>query len=404
MKVDNRRYDTDDIRRKHPLEAVARSYGVELRAEGKAFVGLCPFHPDRQTPNFYIYPSSRRWWCYVCKKGGDVIEFVRRREDISFLEACEKLDGTPPGEEQLPASSGPQRTRLGWECLSPGQQMLMDTAAASYRGQLWRTPWALDRLRQRGLEYEIIRECGLGYCDGTTFRDFVLQSGWLMRLAFGLGLLRSHRLDGTDTEPYETLAGRLVIPEYRAGHGIWFIGRLAGDGPDVIQAGGESETRPKYLGLPGAKPLLGHERVKDHSEIFLCEGPFDWLTAMQWGLPACSSCGTYVPADHLAFLAPSIVYGLLDPDEAGDVGHERLANELGDHFRPIRLPRGMDLNQLGVTPDGRERFRQLLGPWGTPWLAPDYPGYQEQPPWWRRFRVEFVPPWHRNRSENGHAA
>jgi DNA primase len=236
MKVDNRRYDTDEIRRTRPVESVAASYGVALRREGKAFVGLCPFHADHQTPNFYVYPASRRWWCYVCKQGGDVIELVRRIENISFLEACEKLAGAPASEVQPVPPERRQLPRVGWECLSPSQQMLMDTAAASYRGRLWDTPPAVDWLRQRGLEVETIRTWGLGYCDGVTFRDFMLRDRWLTRLAFGLGLLRSHRDDGAEAEPYETMAGRLVIPEYRAGQ-RHLVHRAAGREPTRLQAG-----------------------------------------------------------------------------------------------------------------------------------------------------------------------
>ena len=57
------------------------------------------------------------------------------------------------------------------------------------------------------------------------------------------------------------VAGRIVIPEYRKGHAIWFIGRLVEDGPDARRAGGDAEP-PKYFGLPGPRPLLGYERVR----------------------------------------------------------------------------------------------------------------------------------------------
>ncbi|HLG74016.1 MAG TPA: CHC2 zinc finger domain-containing protein, partial [Chloroflexota bacterium] len=362
------------------------------------FVGLCPFHADHQTPNFYAYPSSCRWWCYVCKQGGDVIELVRRIENISFLDACEKLAGTPVSNVQPVPPAHRQGPRVGWECLSPSQQMLMDTAAASYRGRLWDTPRAVDWLRQRGLEVETIRAWGLGYCDGVTFREFMLRDRWLTRLAFGLGLLRSHRDDGLEAEPYETMAGRLVIPEYRAGHAIWFIGRLSETPPNFKPSAADGDAKPKYLGLPGARPLLGYERVKDQPEIFVCEGPFDWLTALQWGLPACTPCGTYVPPEQLSLIAQATLYGVLDGDEAGDTGHERLARDLAGRYRPVYLPRGMDLNQLGQLPDGRERFLGLMGPYGIPWQTASQ-AKQDRPGWWRRLWPGSDPG-----AEAGHAA
>lgn len=397
MKVDNRRYDTEAIRRQHPLLPEVRHRGLDLRQEGKAFVGLCPFHPDHNTPNFYVYPSSGRWWCYVCRTGGDVIEFVRRHENVTFLQACERLEGEPPAAREDARPGARAREPLRWEHLTPGQQMFMDTAAASYRAQLWSQRWLTDILHDRGISDWTIRDCGLGYCDGETFREFMLQEGRIMRQAFTLGLLRTHRLNGTEAEPFETLSGRIVIPEYRNGHAIWFIGRLVEDSPGVIRAAGEGEAPPKYFGLPGARPLLGYERVTRQPEVFLCEGPFDWLTAVQWGLPACSPCGTYVPAERLECLDPSAtVHGLLDGDQAGLEGSARLLEILPGRFQRLLLPEGTDLNDIGAAPNGREHFAELLHHHGlSHWAA--RLGYAPRPaPWWRRVRIEFAPLWERN--------
>jgi DNA primase len=405
MRVDNRRYDTDAIRQRHPLLAEVRRRGIEVKPEGKAFVGLCPFHADHNTPNFYVYASSGRWWCYVCRKGGDVIEFVKRLDNVGFVEACERLEGAPPGAHDCPVPSAAAREPLRWERLTPGQQMFMDAAAASYRSQLWRQRWVVDILHQRGIADQTIRECGLGYCDGDTFREFMLQEGRIMRQAFTLGLLRTHRLNGSDAEPFESLSGRVVIPEYRDGHAIWFIGRLVEDSPDVAQAAGEGEAPPKYFGLPGARPLLGYERTLRQPEIFLCEGPFDWLTAVQWGLPAFSACGTYVPADRLDSLdRSSVVYGLLDGDQAGLDGGERLLELLPGRFQRLLLPEDTDVNDIGAGVGGRERFAELLHHHGlSHWAA--RLGWAPRPaPWWRRFSIEFLP-WERiGKGDRSHAA
>lgn len=407
MNVDNRRYDTEAIRRRHPLLAEVRRRGIDLKPEGKAFVGLCPFHADHNTPNFHVYESSGRWWCYVCRKGGDVIEFVRQQENVGFLEACERLEAAPPGLEEFTRVPTRPREPVRWEHLSPGQQMFMDAASASYRAQLWRELWIREELYKRGIDDHTIRDCGLGYCDGETFKDFMLQDGRVMRQGFSLGLLRSRRLDGADAEPFEAMAGRIVIPEYRKGHAIWFIGRLVEGGPDDWRAGGYSDVCPKYLGLPGARPLLGCERVKDQPEVFLCEGPFDWLTAIQWGLPAFSPCGTYVPAERLECLDPAaVVHGLLDGDQAGFEGGERLLDDLRGRFHRVFMPENTDVNDFGALADGRERFAELLHHNGLGYWAARL-GYAPRPvPWWRQLPVEFelLLPWGRRRGDHGHAA
>src|SRR5207244_8437830 len=117
----------------------------------------------------------------------------------------------------------------------------------------------------------------------------------------------------------------------------------------------------KYLALSGARPVLGLEHAAEQPEAFLCEGVFDYLTARVWGLPAFSPCGTALPADRLGFLSGvETVYGVLDADEPGRAGADRFGARLGARWRPLRLPAGCDLNDLGRRPDGRTEFSRLL--------------------------------------------
>ncbi|MCC6177435.1 MAG: toprim domain-containing protein [Chloroflexi bacterium] len=129
------------------------------------------------------------------------------------------------------------------------------------------------------------------------------------------------------------------------------IGRSLDDGSD----------RPKYLALGGERPVLGFERAVGRKEAVLCEGVFDYLTAVSWGLPAFSPCGTHIPAERLGFLARAErVFGVFDGDDAGDEAAARFGVQLGDRWRPLRLPDGTDLNELGLRPHGRDWFYRLL--------------------------------------------
>ena len=103
------------------------------------------------------------------------------------------------------------------------------------------------------------------------------------------------------------------------------------------------------------------KRARGRREVFLIEGVFDWLTAVSWGLPAFSACGTALPANRLGWLARTeVVWGVLDPDRAGNEGSERFGATLGRRWRPLSLPDGLDLNALGRQPGGRGRFFRLL--------------------------------------------
>ena len=82
---------------------------------------------------------------------------------------------------------------------------------------------------------------------------------------------------------------------------------------------------------------------------------------MSWHLPAVSPCGTHLPVERLGFLARAkVVYGLFDGDPAGHQAAERFAVHLGARWRPLTLPDGCDLNDLGRRPDGRAIFFGLL--------------------------------------------
>jgi DNA primase len=226
----------------------------------------------------------------------------------------------------------------------------MNTAATVYHDALWRAPRALVYLRARGVPDWTIRACTLGYADGHSLETILRRRSGL-RVAQELGLLcRAGRSDG-GRPPREFLAGRLVVPERRGGHCIWLIGRTLVDDPRL----------PKYLALSGERPMLGLERVVGQREVFLVEGVFDWLTAVSWRLPACSPCGTHLPADRLGFLAhAATIWGVFDADAAGREATARFGELLGERWRPLHLPAGCDLADLGQRPDGRATFFKLL--------------------------------------------
>ena len=63
---------------------------VSLRKTGANYVGLCPFHNEK-TPSFVVSESKQVYTCYGCHEWGDVITFVEKYYNLSFIEAIEKL-------------------------------------------------------------------------------------------------------------------------------------------------------------------------------------------------------------------------------------------------------------------------------------------------------------------------
>ena len=228
----------------------------------------------------------------------------------------------------------------------------MNLAGEIYQQALRRQADALRYLEGRGLPRWLITRCVLGWADKWTLTATLQRRApHLMALALELGLLcHTRRGDVRDA-----LAERVIVPELRDGHCVWFVGR------GLSAAGSTPYSGAKYLALPGERPVLGQCWAAGLSEVFACEGVFDWLAALAHHLPAWCPCGTYVPIGSLGFLARARrVYGVFDGDEAGRAASARLGHILGERYRPLALPEGSDLSALLCQPGGHARFDALF--------------------------------------------
>lgn len=344
-------YDIDAIRHGNPIEEVVARHGVALRASGSHLTGRCPFHQDEH-PSLVVYPETRSFYCFGCRASGDVIDFVRRAEGLSFREALERLGGSRDGGMSRHASYPPNPRRLEGrqtapfsERLSLDDRMILTAACAVYHETLLRTPKALQHMEERGITLPVARRCRLGYSDGRSLRRYLQRRRLSLRRATEMGLFWPRGSRG------ETMAGRIVIPELRGGQCIWMVGRVLDD-----------ERQPKYRGLSLPKPVLGYERVRGRPRVFATEGAFDYLTGVSWGLAVCALLGTQVRAERLSFLQRAQrVFIVFDNDGPGREAASDLARRLGQRARVVALPEGVkDLNDLGRRPDGRATFFRLL--------------------------------------------
>ena len=63
---------------------------VNLKRRGRNLVGLCPFHGEK-TPSFNLYPETSSFYCFGCGAGGDVITFIKRIENLDYIDAIKFL-------------------------------------------------------------------------------------------------------------------------------------------------------------------------------------------------------------------------------------------------------------------------------------------------------------------------
>jgi DNA primase len=346
------RIDAERLRQQHPILDVVRRYGVELRRSGSSFTGRCPFHADQGRPNFVVFPRSGRWWCFRCAAGGDAITFVQELEHVSFREAATRLGADPPRFVARRSRPVPPSRHLHppAPALDADGQAVLDAAVELYANRLLIDDAALAYMLGRGFPRELIERERLGYAAGDELVRYLAWRRLPLGAARRTGLLRSGGR--------EYLAGRIVFPEIRAGHATWLIGRvLETPARETTSAG------PRYLGLPGHKPLLGWEAAnRDLRGVCLVEGPMDLLALRQLGVPALALCGTYLPSPTMEQLGRwARLYLVLDEDRAGREATARLIRTFGDRVIAVTLPAGVkDPADLATRHDGAQLFGRAI--------------------------------------------
>ena len=72
----------DELTARNDIVDVVGSY-VQLTLKGGNLFGLCPFHNEK-TGSFSVSPDKQIFYCFGCKKGGGVINFIMDIENLPF--------------------------------------------------------------------------------------------------------------------------------------------------------------------------------------------------------------------------------------------------------------------------------------------------------------------------------
>lgn len=93
--------DVEALKNSADIVSVIGSY-VALKKRGAEFVGLCPFHADKN-PSFWVVPAKRMAHCFSCDASHDVISFIEEVEGVDFKEACRRLGANTWEPKAAPA-------------------------------------------------------------------------------------------------------------------------------------------------------------------------------------------------------------------------------------------------------------------------------------------------------------
>ena len=305
----------DEIKSRIDIVDLVSEAGVKLRHAGKNYTGFCPFHDNKKTPAFVVWPESGTWRCFgQCNEGGDIFKFVMKRENLDFKEALDKLAARAGVEIPTFTKETPQQ-KEAYEHL----RKLLEDAVIFYRRHLLGNPDILNYLRdKRGLTDATLETFGLGYAPRSW--DAVLthftQRGYSERDLLEAGLVSERESGGY----YDRFRHRIMIPIRDATR------RMTGFGARIV----DPDDVPKFLNSPETvvfskgKLLYGldraHKSIRATDQAVIVEGYLDVIALHQAGYEnAVSPMGTALTEDQMRMLKKFTrrIILALDPDTAG---------------------------------------------------------------------------------------
>lgn len=344
----------EEVVRRNDITDVVASY-VQLRHRGRTHTGLCPFHSEK-TPSFVVYPETQSFYCFGCGAGGDVITFIKKINNLDYVEAVKYLAGRagmPMPEED--DKVGRLRSRVLSVNKETARFFYEQLNAPTEEAAAARAYW-----RGRGLSDSTIRRFGLGYApnDFRALRMHLRAKGFTEEEMLAAGVEKRSEKGNV----YDAFRGRVMTPIFDLrGNVIAFGGRVLGN------------EKPKYINSPEtlvykkskAMFALSIAKKSTSRRYILCEGYMDVISLHQAGFDtAVAACGTALTAEQVRLLAEYADEVVLcyDSDEAGQKATARslgLFSESPVKVSVLNIPNAKDPDEF-IKKFGRDAFDRLL--------------------------------------------
>lgn len=349
--------EIERLKQEISVERLVEASGIALKKSGKDGLGRCPFHED-DTASLVVTPAKNLWHCFGCGAGGGSIDWVMKKNGVSFRHAVELLrDGVTENLSSLAAESIKRTTVRALDApvmLDADDQALLNQVIDYYHACLKQSPEALAYLESRGIAGSVAREAIDTFKLGFANRTLGLRLPEKNRLAGAEIRTRLQRIGLYRESGHEHFNGSLIVPVINEQGSVTEVyGRKITDG---LRKG-----TPLHLYLPGPhRGVWNVQALATHKEIILCEALLDALTFWCAGYRnVTSSYGIEgFTDDHVSAFKHYGTQRVLiayDRDDAGERGTQRVAERLmqaGIECFRIQYPKGMDANEyaLKVTP------------------------------------------------------
>ena len=364
----------DELRARADIVQVVGQY-VSLKRNGHRHWGLCPFHGEK-TASFSVDQERQMYYCFGCKAGGSVIQFVMDIERLEFQDAVKHLaDQLHMPLPQMEEDPDYQRRRTQRDRLLEANK-----EAARFFHQTLFTPQgqaALDYLKKRGLTDNIIRKFGLGAAPAgwDVLTKHLTGKGYTVEELKLAGLTVIKEAEPASTDPvtgenkperprraFDMFRNRAIFPIIdQYGNVLAFGGRALGDVQPKYLNTSDTPVFNKRLGVYAANLLKKERNLK---RVILVEGYMDVVSLTQFGVTGvCATLGTALTPEQAKLLkrfAP-MVYLSYDGDNAGQNAIMKglgVLEEAGVPARVLQFPDKLDPDEF-IRRDGIEGFEKL---------------------------------------------
>ena len=339
------------------VEVIQKRRQVERR--GGAYMAKCPFHKGGEENNasMKIYEETGTYHCFTCKDTGNAISFLKKHDNLDFIEAVELLASYVGMEipKQEKSAAVTKSTNINNKAADIFYTQLKEENSKN----------TISYLKDRGISGETAKFFNLGYSNARTPSLHEKLSK-----EFNINELNESGLFGTNEngELYDRFRDRLMFPIRNIkGECIAFGGRLLKD----------KENQAKYLNSPETKTykkkyeLYGLYEVRQTNKrpesIFVVEGYMDVIGLFQHGVKnAVASSGTAFTQEQLRKILnyTNTIYIVFDGDEAGQKASWRTVENSMSLLREdtrisfIFLKEGEDPDSY-IKDNGKEAFYAL---------------------------------------------
>lgn len=352
-----------DLKSRCSFSQIASKY-LELTKRGNSYWARCPFHYEK-TPSFAIDEYEGFYHCFGCGESGDIVQFVRKMENLSFMEAVEFLANSVGMEveysQNVDAKAIAEKNKEKKEALK-----VLNDAKEFYKKQIYKKTAikAQNYLRDRKINRASLENFEIGYSP-----DFKAVVRELKELGYKEDALVNAGVASTkDDKIYDAIAERLVFPIYNNfSEVVGFSGRILDSRLDVPKYKNTRQTVvfDKSRAIFGLKQVLDAKREQRFNSLILAEGQIDVIMLHQFGFQnAVATQGTALTEQH-AVLLKKICDNILvcyDGDSAGQKATFRALDILtnaGLNVKVITIPNGQDPDEF-LKKSGKEAFQKLI--------------------------------------------